>query len=192
MLYLGQIVANSKAIFRFVAIITLLLFGVTGCDIQRGRFVTSGDRYWPFSSPGGICIVQGSPTTPVIGGASGSDQNLLYVIFISPKWPQKDTSGVGFSKYVTTVIQTLSTGTRDIKVLFDWNRQKDTIAVGKQEFPREKGNVFVVQLDVKGEVICRQLTSLGPDSSFQQVLEHARQQLPNDKQIRKLTLKASP
>jgi hypothetical protein len=155
--------------------------------------VSSEDRYFPFSSPGGIIIMEGCPTRAIIGGSSGPDRNLVYVMFISPKFPQHDTSGsIIFGEYITTLIHTLNDGTSDVKVLFDWNRQKDTIAVGKQEFPREKGNVFVVQLDAKGEVVCRQLASLGPHSSFQEVLEHARQQLPNDEQIRKLTLKASP
>jgi hypothetical protein len=193
MLPLSHIGADGKVIFKCVAMISLLLFGITGCNVQRGRFVTSGDLYCPFSSRGGICIVQGSPTTPLIGGSSGKDQNLLYVMFITRNFPHADESGsIVFGEYVTTLPYILNNGGSDIEVSLNWNREKDTIAVGKQEFSREKGNVFVVQLDAKGEVVCRQLASLGPDSSFQQVLDHTRQHLPNDEQIRKLTLKATP
>jgi hypothetical protein len=178
--------------FKFVATLSAFAFVVTGCGVQHGRFVTLGDRYLAFSSAGGgINIVEGCPSKE---DNFGSNQDLLYLIFVSAKSPLRHSAGnFIFGSYITTINHVWNTETSDFTVSLDWDRQKDTVAVGKQKFFREKGNVFVVRLDAQGEDFCRQLASLGPHSSFQEVLEHARQQLPNDEQIRKLTLmKTSP
>jgi hypothetical protein len=186
---------KSRFSLIIVAILSVLVLGFNGRDdhLQHGRFVTFGDRYLAFSSSGGgINIVEGCPSKPD-NLVRDSNQDLLYLIFVSADSPLRHSAGnFVMGPYVTSINHTWNGGTNDLTVSCAWNRQKDTIAVGKQEFSRQKGNVFVVQLDAKRKVFCRQLASLGPHSSFQQVLEHARQQLPNDEQIRKLTLKTTP
>jgi hypothetical protein len=179
--------------FKFITILSIFVITTTGCNVQRGRFVTSGDEFFPFLSPGGLIIVKGSPTTFLIGGASGNDQNLLYVLFISPEFPRLNTSGsIIFTEYSTRLSHMLNDGTRDIPVSFEWDRQNDAILVGSQKFSRVKGNIFIVQLNAKGKVVCRQMTGLGPHSSSQRVLEFVRQQSPNDELIRNLTLMPAP
>jgi len=190
---LGYAYDDSEIMFKLVAMLSVLALGVSGCDqAQHGRFVTLGDRYLAFSSAGGgIDIVEGCPSRED-NFARGSNQDLLYLIFVSAKSPLRHSGGnFIFGPYVTTINHIWSTGTTDLTVSLDWDRQKDTVAVRTQNFFREKGNVFVVRLDAQGEDFCRQLASLGPHSSFQQVLTHIHQQLPNDKLIASLQLTGS-
>ena len=176
-----------KMMLRCMAI--LLISATMGCNVQRGRFVVSGDEGVPFSTPGGLVIVRGAPAEPSTGRVSGSTQNLLYVLFVSTEFPKKDTSGVVFGEYSTTLVHTLNDGTRDIQVSLEWDRKSDSIAVTNLKFSRTTGNVLFVRLDAKGNAVCQQIGSLGPNGSAQEALELARQKLPNDGLVSKLKFK---
>ena len=176
-----------KVMARWIAI--LLISASMGCNVQRGRFVVSGDEGFSFATPGGLVVVKGALAEPLTGRVSGTTQNLLYVLFISTEFPRKDTSGVVFGEFSTTLVHTLNDGTRDIQVSLEWDRKSDKISVTNLKFSRATGNVFVVRLDAKGNVVCRQLGNLGPNGPAQEALELARQKLPNDGLVSKLMFK---
>jgi hypothetical protein len=108
------------------------------------------------------------------------EQHLLYIFFITP-W--RITS----EKYVTTLSH-WNTEKGVLTVSIAWNRQTDTVTIGKQEFIRENGNVFIVRLNADGEVSGQQLASLGAHISYQDVLQYAHQQMPNDELISSVRL----
>jgi hypothetical protein len=114
------------------------------------------------------------------------DEHLIYLMFLCPGG--LSSNGSEYGQYVTTLNYGWGTGTGALAISVQWDRQADTVVVGKQEFIRENGNVFVVQSEANGAVICRQLGSLGPYATFQQVVELARKTLSHDELIKSLTL----
>jgi len=175
--------------FKHFILLSAMILGVIGCDVQRGRFSTSGDSSGSFSSHVGcINIVDGYGAKPV-NGANKDEGHLLYILIICPGAQEIGSGGSSdYGKYVTTLNHMWTTKTGTLAVSVRWNREDDTVEVGKQNFIREKGNVFVVRLEQNKEIDCQQLANLGPHASFQQVLEHVRQQLPKDELIASLEL----
>lgn len=116
-------------------------------------------------------------------------QHLLYVLIVCPGVQELGmSSGTDYGDYVTTLDHTWGTKTGAITVSIPWDRRTDTVTIGKQTFSREKGNIFVVRVEPNKELVGQQLTSLGPNASFHQVLEYICQQLPKDEFIRSLKL----
>ena len=168
----------------------ILLLGIVGCDVQRGRFVTTGDTGNSLSSPvGSIDIVDGYETKPAHETGILNEQHLLYVLIITPCVQEHGSSGHrDFGKYVTTLNHAWNTEKGTFAVSIPWNRQTDTVTIGKQEFIREKGNVFVVRLSAGGEISGQQFASLGPHIRYPEVLQYIQQQLPNDELIASVKL----
>jgi hypothetical protein len=162
---------------------------MAGCNVQHGRFSTSTVRGAALSPyPGEIDIVSGASLTP-IHSERGDEQNLLYIIFVSPGVETHGSSSSDdFGTYVTTLNRGWNTTNGSISVTAKWDRQADTVSVAKQEYNREKGNVFIVRCKGSGEISSQQLGSLGPHTGCQEVLQYIRQQLPNDQMIISLTL----
>jgi hypothetical protein len=175
---------------RNIVLSLITALATTGCGAQRGRFVTSGSRGQSLAPVvGTIEIVSG------YSNAAGSDeQNLLYIVAVCPGVQRNSTtnisedSGEDFGKYVTTLDHTWNNSAGSETVTIRWDRQADAVSIGKQEFYREKGNVFVVRAYAGGEAVCQQLESLGPHIGAQGVLQSISNQLPNDRMIATLKL----
>ena len=172
--------------FKSVSIVAVGALLIVGCGDQRGRFSTSGGGFRAFSENRGfITIVDGYDRKPT-RDVDRQEQHLLYLIYMCSGGLSGSSSDYG--QYVTTLNYRWNTSTGTFVVSVRWDRQADTVAIGKQKFIREKGNVFVVRLDADREVVGQQLKSLGPHADFQQVLKHAREQLANDKLMASLKL----
>src|SRR5208282_3154151 len=118
-----------------------------------------------------------------------NEQHLLYILIITPCVEEHGSrSGSDFGKYVTTLKHEWSTEKGILTVSIPWDRQTDTVTIGKQQFIREKGNVFIVRLGTKGEKSGQQLASLGPHVRCQEVLQYIQQQLPSDQLISSIKL----
>jgi len=183
-LFQGSVTVAFTVIFSIFALV------LVGCGDQRGRFSTSGGSSRSFSSNlGFITILDGYNNNPVTG-ADKVEQHLLYLIFLCPGAPSGTSADYG--QYVTTLNYTWRGAAGNNVVAVRWDRQKDNFTVGEQEFSRQKGNVFVIRIGGDEKTTCQQLANLGPNADFQQVLEQARQQLPNDEQLKKLALKTTP
>jgi hypothetical protein len=167
---------------KFLSLLLVVALGVVGCGVQRGRFVTTGDTGNPFLSPvGGIDIIDGYETKPAHETGILNEQHLLYILIITSAVQQHGSSSSSdLGKYVTTLRYTWNTEKGTLAVSITWNRQTDTVTIGKQEFVREKGDVFVVRLDANGEMSSQQFASLGQHIRYQDVLKYIQQQLPND------------
>jgi hypothetical protein len=116
-------------------------------------------------------------------------QHLLYIFIICP---DVQVVGSGSSsdsgKYVTALDHTWYTKTGAVSVSIRWDRLADAVRIGRQEFKRKAGNVFVVRRRANGEIVGEQLGNLGPSADYPQVLEYVRQQLPKDDLITSLKL----
>jgi hypothetical protein len=180
---------------RNIAPLSLFVaFIIVGCDFQRGQFITEGGRSQALAPiVGCIDIISGhaskrSNTTDI------DEQNLLYVVTLCPDVQRHDTGNIAeastsdYGQFVTTLNHTWDTSSGEIAVAVQWDRQTDTISIGKQEFIRENGNLFIVRCKPSGERVCQQLASLGPHDGFQEVLQSIRKQSPNDQLITSLTL----
>jgi hypothetical protein len=84
--------------------------------------------------------------------------------------------------YVTTLTFHWETDTGSVSVPVQWDRQRDTVSVCKQTFVRSKGNVLVVRRQADGALTANQMGSL-VHANGAAVLDHLRQQLPNDELI---------
>jgi len=174
---------------KIIPLLFILLLGVVGCDVQRGRFSTMGNSYCTFlSNIGGIDIVDGFGAKPA-NTTNTDEQNLLYILIVGPSVEVHGSSSHSSNdKYFTTLDYSWNTEKSPFAVSIRWNRQTDVVAMGKREFIRAKGNVFVVRLDAGGEIASQQLANLGSHESFSEVLKHIQQQLPNDQLISSLRL----
>jgi hypothetical protein len=177
-------------ICKYIPLLVVIALVAVGCGIQHGRFVTTGERFNAFSSPiGGIDIVDGYETKPAHETGILNEQHLLYILIITSAVQQHGSSSSSdLGKYVTTLRYTWNTEKGILTVSIPWNRQTDTVTIGKQEFVREKGDVFVVRLDANGEMSGQQFASLGSHIRNQDVLKYIQQQLPNDELISSVKL----
>jgi hypothetical protein len=161
---------------NIVPLLLIVALAITGCDVQRGRFVSTGDTFEALSSPvGSLDIVDGYEK----GGMD--DQQILYVLIVTPSVEvHGSSSGSDFGQYVTTLHHSWITEKGIFTGSISWNRQADLVTIGNQQFVREKGDIFLVRLNAAGEISGQQFASPGSHISFQEVLKYIRQQLPND------------
>jgi len=148
---------------NFLAFV-LLAFCVAGCGAQGGRFVTTGCQSNAITPNSGcIDIIAGYETKQTNAEAGYSEQNLLYVIFITAAFQDHGSSSSDdYGKYVTTLVRAWTTDTGTLSASVLWNRQTDVITVGGREFDRTKGNVFIVKIDRDNKIEGEQSGELGP------------------------------
>lgn len=170
---------------KSIPLLIILLLGIIGCGYQRGRLVTTGDTSNSFLSPiGSIDIIDGYGYGLVDEAGNLNEQHLLYLVIITPCVQEHGSSSSSdFGLYVTTLSHSWITEKGAFTVSIPWDRQTDTVKIGKQEFTRGKGDVFVVRLNANGEATGQQLASLGPHVNYREVLQYIHQQLPNDEAI---------
>jgi hypothetical protein len=176
-------------VFKSISLLSVMALGIVGCDVQRGRFSTSGDSSEAFLSHlGCIEIVSGSGSKP-FNTVDSDEQNLLYLLIVCPGVQVHGSgSSSDYGEYITTLNHSWDTEAGTISVKVCWDRQSDTVSIGKDEFARDKGNVFVVQFDAGGKMAAQQLASLGPHVGFQEALQNIQRQLSNDGLITSLKL----
>lgn len=169
---------------KFIPIIFLLALAIIGCDVQRGRFVTTGDRAAALSQVGLVDIVEGY--------SNDKDyvfQDLIYVLVVCPDIKVHGSgSGIDMEKYLTTLNYFWDAESGKISIQVQWNRDLDVVSIGNKKFDRGKGNVFVVRRETSGEIVGQQLPSLGTHAAFSEVLNHVQQQLTNDQFITSLKM----
>src|ERR1039458_8674742 len=180
---------SPKTMVKFIILLLVIAFGLIGCGAQRGRFLTTGSQEAPLSpETGSIDIVDGY-STKAFKGTNAVPRHLLYVVIVCPGVQELGmSSGADYGEYITTLDHRWSTKTGVVAASVSWDRRTDTVEIGKQKFSRDKGNVFIVRCEPNKEVVGQQLTSLVPNAGFHQVLDHVRQQLPNDEFIGSLKL----
>ena len=168
----------------------LCVLGIVGCGVQGGRFVTTGSKSNSLSSNVGcVDIVVGYEKKTDRGEELPNEQNLLYVLIVAPEVQEHGSSSSNdYGRYVTTLNRSWSTDKGTVSISIPWNRQTDTVTIGKQDFSREKGNVFVVQLNPDGQITGKQLPSLGAHSNFTELLDYINKQLPTEELFSSLRL----
>jgi hypothetical protein len=173
---------KKNTIWGYGSFLLVLMLGMTGCNVQRGRFITTGDTFNSLVSPvGGIDIVTGYETASAKSTGVVNEQHLLYLLFLTRSYQQHGAnSSNDFGKYITTINHTWGTENGQLTTSIHWDRQADTVMLGTQEFIRAKGNVFVVRIDTNGVASGEQLGSLGAHSDCQEVLSYIQHQLPGD------------
>ena len=174
----------NEFLSRFLLLLVVVL-GVVGCGIQHGRFVTTGSTSNALLSPvGSIDIIDGYESKPAHDTGNLNEQHLLYILIVTSAVQEHGSSSHDdYAKYVTTLNHTWNTEKGTLTVSIPWNRQTDIVTIGKQEFVREKGDVFIVRVDANGEMSGQQFASLGSHIRYQDVLKYVQQQLPNDELI---------
>ena len=181
---------RGRAMRNVVPFSLIAALAIIGCGAQRGRFVTTGSRSYALDPVvGDIEIVTG------FSNSEGSDeQNLLYIVAVCPGVQRSSTiqisenSGTDFGKYVTTLDHTWNNSAGSETVTIRWDRRADIVSIGKQEFIRGNGNLFVVRSEAGGKIMSQQLESLGPHVGAQGVLQSISNQLSNDRTITMLKL----
>jgi hypothetical protein len=175
---------------KTIPLFLILLLGIVGCDVQRGRFATTGSTMNPLLLPvGSIDSVDGYETKPAHETGILNEQHLLYILIITPDIQEHGSSSSSdYDKYITTLRHTWNTDKGTLTVSIPWNRQTDAVTIGKQEFIRDKGDVFVVRLNANGEISGQQFESLGLHIRYQDGLQYIHQQLPNDELISSVKL----
>lgn len=177
--------AFNNAMFKRISMFFLIALGIIGCGVQRGRYVTTGDSINPLLSPvGSIDIVDGYESKPAHETGMMNDQHLLYLFIITSGTQEHGSSSSSdYGKYITTLSHTWNTEKGILSVSTHWDRQADIVSVGKSEFNRAKGNVFVVRFSTNGEVSGQQLGNIGAHANCREVLNYVQQQLPDDAAI---------
>jgi hypothetical protein len=162
----------------------LLALLIIGCGVQRGRFVTTGDRSIALSQVGVVDIVEGFSNDK-----DAVSQDLIYVLVVCPDVKVHGSgSGIDMEKYLKTRNYSWNTESGKISIQVSWNRDSDVVVIGGEKFGRNKGNVFVVRRKASGEIVGQQLPGLGTHADFSEVLGHVQQQMTNDQFIASLKL----
>lgn len=170
---------------KAVALFIICAVVVLGCGAQRGRFTNNGGRCAALESRVGcLDILDGYPTS-----GDGGEQDLLYALIVGPVCQMHGSSmNSDYGEYVTTESYTWSCERITFGVSIRWDRQTDTVSIGKQEFSRSKSDLFVVRIAEDGTVSSQQLIGLGSGFAPQRALDQIRQQLTNDETIASLKL----
>jgi hypothetical protein len=168
-----------------ISLCLILGVAVVGCGVQRGRFTATGGRFATLESRvGGLNILEGCPNS-----GDGGEQDLLYTLILGPVCQTHGSSvNSDYGTYVTTESYTWSCERITLSVSIRWDRQTDTVYVGKQEFSRSKSDLLVVRIAEDGTVSSQQLIGLGSGFGPQRVLDQIRQQLTNDETVASLKL----
>jgi hypothetical protein len=168
-----------------VLLLAIMMVFSFGCDGQRGKFLTVGVTSKGFSSfRGCIDIISGC-----VNQKNTMQENLLYLVILRPGMQERNTDGGQvFGKYITTIDHRWDTDGGTYTVSVGWNRQNDTVDIGKQKFERAKGSLFVVCLESNMTSVAQQLPNPGFNVGFQQVLDYVRHQLPDNKSLESLKL----
>jgi hypothetical protein len=171
-------------VLKFLTLLLFIALGVVGCDVQHGRFVTTNDTSNELLLPvGSVDIVNGYETE----APNANDHPLLYVIFITSASQEHGSGGNSdYGAYNTTLSHTWDTEKGVLQASVSWDRRSDTVTIGKSEFIRSKGNVFIARLNANGEISGKQLVNLTSPSNLKEILHFIQQQLPNDSQIASL------
>jgi hypothetical protein len=182
--------AGVKPMSNYISLFLILSLGMIGCGVQGGRFTTTGSESNALApNVGCIDIITGLNKKQADETGLSDEQNLLYILIITSGIQEHGSSGSNdYGRFVTTLNHSWNTDKGTFAVSIPWNRETDMVTIGKQEFLREKGNVFVVKLNAAGEIVSQQFASLGSHSNFQQMLDYIHQQLPNDKLISSVKL----
>jgi hypothetical protein len=156
-------------------IASLLFLGCAGCGVHQGRYTVTGETFNAFENRvGGIAIVDGFGIAPTT--ADVESQDLLYIVIVGStiEWrgPSIDQNDRGI---ISVFNFSWTTDEGNLASSIEWNRNTDSVAIGKQEFDRQKGNEFLVTID-SGGFKSQQMTNFSTHYSFQQVLENAQNQ----------------
>jgi hypothetical protein len=168
-------------------LLAVVALAMVGCGAQSGRFVTTGAELDPLLVPvGSIDIVSGYEN----GSADVSDRHLLYLLVLTPGLQQhwSGPSGSDFGEYVTTLNHNWDTDAGKFAVSVSWNRKRDVVTIGSQEFQRRAGDVFIVTVNTNGSVSGEQLPTLSTPAGASRLLQYVQQQRPNDKRISSVVL----
>jgi hypothetical protein len=149
--------------------------------MQRERCQVAGHIYRGFTEPiGGIEIVDGFGNDP-LNPTETVSQELLYSIITEPRLDLPGPSSQSSDGTITSTLDFIWTSELGCSIL--WNRKTDIVSIGNRDFDRQKGNTFLIAIASGGGNETRQLKGLITHCSFQQPLERAREQLPNDSRI---------
>src|SRR5450755_1588945 len=118
---------------KTIPLLLILLLGIVGCGVQRGRYVTIGDELNALLSPiGSIDVVDGYETKPAHETGILNEQHLLYVLILTPCIQEHgSSSSSNYGKDVTTISHAWNTEKGTLSVSIPWNRQTDTVMIGK-------------------------------------------------------------
>jgi hypothetical protein len=120
----------------------------------------------------------------------GLTENLVYLVVACPGLVSSGTAESSKGDTVVNVFTyTRKTPSGSVPISLKWDRRDDIVTMGGQRFGRETGNVFTVRREMNGQIISRQVSSLGPNADFPSLLRHVREQLPNDKIIDSLRIR---
>jgi hypothetical protein len=132
----------------------LVFCALSSCDdgIQHGKYVQGASVIVTLEPLAFLHIVTGHRTD----GESeilGSEENLLYVMFMFPEIPGANVgSGMSTNRYISKFdhgITPVGQPTRSFE--YRWDRRRHTLSVGNQVFDIENGNLFVLHWDLKAE-----------------------------------------
>jgi hypothetical protein len=166
-----------------------LLCLIAGCGVQGGLFTTNSESSQALASPLG-CIDIVSGYAQPLRAMDTPEQNLLYLVVVLPGLHARGSGSSGdYGRYVSTLTFDWDTDTGKVSVPVQWDREADKVFVSHQTFVRSKGNVVIVRREPNGAMTAKQVASLGPRADCSAVLDHLREQLPNDELVASLRLK---
>lgn len=169
---------------RILVLCLLTVMWVPACGEYSGHFCATGTESTRSTTDvGALIIVNGRSVEN--GRATGSEQNLVYLMVICSGVKPGPTQGVGggiegnpmsnpkiYSEWETT------SGTA--RVSLDWETHSDTISIGDEKFNRKNGNTFFIERKTDGRLVAQQCGNLGPAANFSQVAAKIREMLKDN------------
>ena len=168
----------------------LLLAVFSGCDTGSSeKFIAPGDKGFGLASHNGsLLIVPGSPLLDN-GRTMGPQENLLYLLVVCPGLAANASGNLtDFGQRSNTYIWQWETSKGQVSVRASWDKRKDEVSIGKQQFDRNAGSTFVIIRQSDGKLMVTQLPSPGPDADAKIALSFIQKHMTNDAEIASVRL----
>lgn len=180
---------------RFFCQATVLLVVVCittfcGCDIGTdNQFITAETSCGELRSPTGVWWVVPGYALEDKGRKMGAQGNLIYLLVVCPELsPIMRRTAVAYGGAINNYVSEWGTSTGKVSIAASWNKRSDKVAIGKQEFERDRGNILVVIRKPSGELSCTQLASPASSLDRKSLLKFIKEKLPGEPVIQSAEL----
>ena len=170
----------------------LLLLGVSVFEVSCGpRYVAPSGKSMDLTSDSGVFwIIPGNELLDG-GRTMGPQENLIYLLIVCPHLKVVEhgtgsTHGVRVNSYYSF----WKSAGGEVSISLDWNKRTDKVIIGKEQFNRKVGNVFVVVRQPTGNIMTRQLSGLGSNADASAALTFIKNQIANDAVIANVRIPA--
>ncbi len=180
-----------KTLYDLRVILPLLVVFFASCGkCPKEKFSITDVNSWSLENRSGTLVILNGYDIPNESSSVQSPLPLIHYLVVWPgAWQTFDSEYRTSNKNCLYAIMfNYLTDMEDVELGFIWDRSKDTVNVLGDTYNRASGNVFVVTIDLSGQVSAMQVKSFSTEGNIQNLMDHIREKLPNNKFIADISI----